>query len=74
MRVISRRKVGMRWGIDSPPQRVAPKGYLIILISLRKFWSGRGDSNARPQPWQNCVIPFLGYARARYTTQYLIVL
>ena len=26
-------------------------------------WSGRGDSNARPQPWQGCALP-LSYARA----------
>ena len=26
-------------------------------------WSGRGDSNARPQPWQGCALP-LSYARS----------
>ena len=31
-------------------------------ISERK-WSGRGDSNARPQPWQGCALP-LSYARS----------
>ncbi len=27
-----------------------------------KFWSGRRDSNPRPQPWQGCALP-LSYAR-----------
>ena len=30
---------------------------------LRKIWSGRRDSNPRPQPWQGCALP-LSYARA----------
>src|SRR5713101_1814120 len=29
----------------------------------RSFWSGRRDSNPRPQPWQGCALP-LSYARA----------
>ena len=28
----------------------------------RKNWSGRRDSNSRPQPWQGCALP-LSYAR-----------
>src|SRR4028119_365026 len=28
-----------------------------------QFWSGRRDSNPRPQPWQGCALP-LSYARA----------
>jgi hypothetical protein len=28
-----------------------------------KSWSGRRDSNPRPQPWQGCALP-LSYARA----------
>ena len=32
-------------------------------IPLGGKWSGRGDSNARPQPWQGCALP-LSYARA----------
>src|ERR1700689_4586040 len=35
------------------------------------FWSGRRDSNPRPQPWQGCALP-LSYARdclARVTTR-----
>ena len=27
-----------------------------------EFWSGRRDSNSRPQPWQGCALP-LSYAR-----------
>ena len=34
-----------------------------FLIPLRKTWSGRRDSNPRPQPWQGCALP-LSYARA----------
>ena len=30
---------------------------------FRGKWSGRGDSNARPQPWQGCALP-LSYARS----------
>jgi len=29
------------------------------LISLKEIWSGRGDSNARPQPWQGECPRFL---------------
>ena len=32
------------------------------LLQIGK-WSGRGDSNARPQPWQGCALP-LSYARS----------
>ena len=28
-----------------------------------KIWSGRRDSNPRPQPWQGCALP-LSYARS----------
>src|SRR5713226_1216456 len=28
----------------------------------RRNWSGRGDSNPRPQPWQGCALP-LSYTR-----------
>jgi hypothetical protein len=33
-------------------------------ISARVYWSGRWDSNPRPQPWQGCALP-LSYARIR---------
>src|SRR5207302_8293239 len=29
-----------------------------------RSWSGRWDSNPRPQPWQGCALP-LSYARIR---------
>ena len=35
------------------------------IVSARKMdldWSGRRDSNSRPQPWQGCALP-LSYAR-----------
>jgi hypothetical protein len=31
-------------------------------ILQKRKWSGRGDSNARHQPWQGCALP-LSYAR-----------
>jgi hypothetical protein len=27
-----------------------------------KYWSGKRDSNSRPQPWQGCALP-LSYSR-----------
>src|SRR5262250_664398 len=30
-----------------------------------EIWSGRRDSNPRPQPWQGCALP-LSYARAPF--------
>jgi hypothetical protein len=44
-------------------QKTAPKDRLNTLISFGKNWSGRRDSNPRPQPWQGCALP-LSYARA----------
>ena len=32
------------------------------LQTYEKIWSGRWDSNPRPQPWQGCALP-LSYAR-----------
>ena len=29
-----------------------------------QFWSGKRDSNSRPQPWQGCALP-LSYSRLR---------
>ena len=40
-----------------------PGDFNNILIFLKKRWSGRRDSNPRPQPWQGCALP-LSYARA----------
>src|SRR4051812_15950033 len=35
----------------------------VLLLSIWKDWSGRRDSNPRPQPWQGCALP-LSYARS----------
>src|ERR1043166_6644586 len=32
--------------------------------AMLNFWSGRWDSNPRPQPWQGCALP-LSYTRIR---------
>jgi hypothetical protein len=36
-------------------------------VVQNKIWSGRRDSNPRPQPWQGCALP-LSYARPLRTT------
>ena len=41
---------------------VRPAG-LYPRLSEDRHWSGRRDSNSRPQPWQGCALP-LSYARA----------
>src|SRR3954463_7676306 len=33
-----------------------------MLAIVEKIWSGRRDSNPRPQPWQGCALP-LSYTR-----------
>ena len=41
--------------------------YVLLPMSpVRTYfrWSGRGDSNPRPQPWQGCALP-LSYTRIR---------
>ena len=40
----------------APQSRPCPPG--------RSIWSGRRDSNPRPQPWQGCALP-LSYTRSR---------
>jgi uncharacterized protein DUF3768 len=32
-------------------------------VPARLYWSGRRDSNPRPQPWQGCALP-LSYTRS----------
>jgi hypothetical protein len=58
------------------PSEIVPKSHrpkkqkapgnptLTCLSSLRNVWSGRRDSNPRPQPWQGCALP-LSYTRIR---------
>ena len=43
---------------QKPPRRVAFRSDF-----PKEIWSGRRDSNSRPQPWQGCALP-LSYARA----------
>ena len=50
-------------GIDKPPRAGA---------TVRE-WSGRRDSNPRPQPWQGCALP-LSYTRIRLGSRYFPVL
>ena len=37
---------------EARKQKTAPKGRSNKLFSLKETWSGRRDSNPRPQPWQ----------------------
>ena len=49
---------------DPGPARVPPGlTARTLFLSSEKDWSGRRDSNPRPQPWQGCALP-LSYARA----------
>ena len=47
-----------------------PKDNVVALFRtydfIEKIWSGRRDSNPRPQPWQGCALP-LSYTRIRAT-------
>ena len=36
---------------------------------FRKFWSGKRDSNSRPQPWQGCALPTELFPRLLYCYQ-----
>ena len=53
--VVSSQKAGEVWLSDR---------FSDHLISEKKIWSGRRDSNPRPQPWQGCALP-LSYTRIR---------
>src|SRR5690606_28557214 len=44
-------------------ERGAPNGQPLNRRKSLRNWSGRRDSNSRPQPWQGCALP-LSYARA----------
>ncbi len=35
----------------------SPEGPFEVINFLKKNWSGRRDSNPRPQPWQGCAPP-----------------
>ena len=42
----------------------------VLDMSDNDFWSGRRDSNPRPQPWQGCALP-LSYTRIRERRRWL---
>src|SRR4051794_24397897 len=46
--------------------RVVHDGSTAVVRPKKKVWSGRRDSNPRPQPWQGCALP-LSYARSELT-------
>src|SRR5436305_84231 len=55
--------------IDRPTRHALPPDVLLSHSGLRALrcilnWSGRWDSNPRPQPWQGCALP-LSYTRVR---------
>ena len=61
------RKPGHRGNRFSKPDSGDAVGNEIQQFSLTRYntqknWSGRRDSNSRPQPWQGCALP-LSYAR-----------
>ena len=60
-----RRRVGtprvVRTG-DVTARRPRGDGAVRSIFRDRENWSGRWDSNPRPQPWQGCALP-LSYAR-----------
>ena len=37
------------------------------LLNLLRDWSGKRDSNSRPQPWQGCALPTELFPRLSYT-------
>jgi hypothetical protein len=46
-------------------RRNASNGPFNLLIFQGKLWSGRGDSNPRPQPWQRSILRHAGAANRR---------
>ena len=52
----------------APRIRTGGKGFAVLCLTtwlcrpICSFWSGRRDSNPRPQPWQGCALP-LSYFR-----------
>lgn len=47
--------------LPNPKKQKRPGGRLLD-IQFSRNWSGRRDSNPRPQPWQGCALP-LSYTR-----------
>ena len=59
--------IAHRWDIGSLLVRPAAESQFVRAqdpLKLEAFWSGRWDSNPRPQPWQGCALP-LSYTRIR---------
>src|SRR5206468_3976807 len=50
-------------GNESVARRFAGARQFRNASAIFRNWSGRRDSNPRPQPWQGCALP-LSYARA----------
>ena len=50
-----------------PARRKPPRDFksLASTNSATRAWSGRRDSNPRPQPWQGCALP-LSYSRKNW--------
>ncbi len=57
-----RRGPGRREAPLPPPKRQKPRKTAAFVLT--RNWSGRRDSNPRPQPWQGCALP-LSYTRSR---------
>ncbi len=47
--------------------KIPDKAGILLPKTYRKNWSGRRDSNPRPQPWQGCALP-LSYTRSRQSS------
>ncbi len=52
--------------LENRRSRTVLPAALQFIDLFESFWSGRRDSNPRPQPWQGCALP-LSYTRIRGT-------
>ncbi len=44
-------------GVFKKYNKINKKKALIFRLGLFRIWSGKRDSNSRPQPWQGCALP-----------------
>ena len=58
-----RRRVFGHACIHAAPPTPRSRCHVHLVCSDLNVWSGRRDSNPRPQPWQGCALP-LSYARS----------